>query len=474
MNPYQLQADRYFDSDTSVRSVARDIYASIKDLPLVSPHGHVDPSLFVRNEPFPNPTELFLIPDHYLFRMLYSQGISMEALGIPHRDGSRGETDPRRIWQLFADHFYLFAGTPSKAWLDYEFHVILGLPDPLTPKNAQRVYDQISERLQTPAFLPRALYDSFRLEILATTDAATDQLEHHAALRKGTWKNGIVPTFRPDGVTNLADPAWKKNIKALGASVGKEIRSYKGFIDALENRREYFKKHGATATDHGVTSPYTHRLTTLQASALFTKALKGKATAKDAAAFTAHMLMELARMSTDDGLVMQIHPGADRNHNAVVYDVYGPDKGADIPRTTEYTDGLRELLNAFGNDPRFRVVVFTLDESTYSRELAPLAGHYPSMRLGPPWWFHDSINGMERFRERITETAGFYNTVGFIDDTRAFLSIPARHDLSRRVDANVLARLVARHILSRQEAGKIATDLAYNLVRDAYRFNSKG
>ncbi|HAV23011.1 MAG TPA: glucuronate isomerase [Bacteroidetes bacterium] len=474
MNPFRLNDDRYFDPDPQVRSLARDLYERVKNLPIVSPHGHVDPALFVHNSPFPNPTELFITPDHYLFRMLYSQGISMESLGVPKKDGSRAETDARRIWQLFADNYFLFAGTPSQAWLQYELYVVLGVPDPLTGGTAQRVFDYISEVLQTPAFRPRALYDRFRIEMLATTDAATDTLDHHKTLRRDIWKNGVVPTFRPDGVTNLLDPNWKKNIALLGKRVGKEIRTFAAFVKALEERREFFKKIGAKATDHGILSPYTHRLTTAQASALFSKALKGKATPKDAAAFTGHMLMEMARMSVEDGLVMQIHPGADRNHNAAVYHVYGPDKGADIPIGTEYTNNLRELLNAYGNDPRFSVVVFTLDESAYSRELAPLAGHYPAMKLGPPWWFHDSINGMRHFRERITETAGFYNTVGFIDDTRAFLSIPARHDLSRRVDANILANLVVRHILTRTEAEQIGSDLAYNLVRKAYRIDTKG
>ena len=464
-----MNEDRFFDPDPSVRSVARTLYASVKDLPIVSPHGHVDAGLFVENAPFPNPTDLFLTPDHYLYRMLYSQGVSMDALGVPRADGSREERDGRKAWQIFADHYHLFAGTPSRAWLDYEFEVVLGVRMPLNGSTAQSVYDQIMATLQKPEFRPRALYERFKIEALATTDAATDELKAHQALRQGTWPNRIIPTFRPDGVTNLLDPNWRANIRRLAQVVGRDIRSYAAYIQALEDRRTFFKSMGASATDHGVLSARTHRLSKTQAAETFGKALRRKATASDASAFTAHMLMEMARMSVEDGLVMQIHPGADRNHNTFVWENFGPDKGADIPVATEYTQNLKELLNAYGNDPRFSVVVFTLDESTYARELAPLAGHYPAMKLGPPWWFHDSVHGMLRFRQGVTETAGFYNTTGFIDDTRAFLSIPARHDLARRLDANFLGGLVARHILSESEAIILARELAIGLVKKAYK-----
>lgn len=464
-----MNEDRYFDPNPAVRTTARALYQSVKNLPIVSPHGHVDAKLFVKDEPFPNPADLFLTPDHYLYRMLYSQGISLESLGIPRADGSRGEADARKAWQIFAEHFHLFAGTPSRAWLDYEFVVVLGVQERLNGSTAQAIYDQITETLQKPEFRPRALYDRFKIEVLATTDAATDELKDHRTLRKGTWPNRIIPTFRPDGVTNLLDPHWRANIKRLGMVVGREIRSYQAYVQALEERRTFFKSMGATATDHGVRSPRTQRLSKREAGALFLKALRKKATPKDAEAFTAHMLMEMARMSIDDGLVMQIHPGADRDHNKLVWSTYGPDKGADIPVATEYTQNLKELLNTYGNDPRFALVVFTLDESAYARELAPLAGHYPAMKLGPPWWFHDSIYGMQRFRERVTETAGFYNTTGFIDDTRAFLSIPARHDLARRLDANFLSQMVSRHILSEAEAFALAAELATGLVKKAYK-----
>ncbi|MCB0732763.1 MAG: glucuronate isomerase, partial [Ignavibacteriae bacterium] len=318
-------------------------------------------------------------------------------------------------------------------------------------------------------FLPRNLFKHFNIEVLSTTDAANDQLEHHKAIKESGWDGRIVPAFRPDALTNLDNPTWREDIKVLESLVGFEISKYQDFIKALELRREYFKEMGATSTDHGVLTPYTHKLSDGEVEAIFSRALRGEVYEDDPKLFTANMLMEMARMSCDDGLTMQIHSGSNRNHNSVIYDKYGLDKGCDIPQQTEYTNNLKELLNAYGNDTNFRVIVFTLDETTYSRELAPLAGHYPAMKLGPAWWFHDSIEGMTRYRQMVTETAGFYNTVGFNDDTRAFVSIPARHDVARRIDANFLGGLVARHIISLSEARIIMKDLTYNLVKKAYK-----
>ncbi len=464
-----LNPNRFFDPNPTVRRIARGLYESVRNLPIVSPHGHVDPNIFVENKPFPNPTELFLLPDHYIYRMLYSQGIPLESLGIPPLDGPPSESDMRKIWKLFAEHYYLFRGTPTGAWLSYEFSVVFGIKEKLSSATALRIYDQINEKLQSPKFRPRTLFEKFRIEVLSTTDTSTDTLEPHQKLRASGWKGRIIPCFRPDAVTNLRAKNWRENIQLLGERVGKEVTSYNRFIEALENRRAFFKSMGAVSTDHGVESPYTHMLTLGEAELIFQRALKGSATDQDAALFTAHMLMEMARMSVEDGLVMQIHPGSDRNHNRKIFEKYGADKGCDIPMQTEYTHNLKELLNAYGNDPRFTVIVFTLDETSYSRELAPLAGHYPAMKLGPPWWFHDSIEGMTRYRSMVTETAGIYNTVGFNDDTRAFVSIPARHDLSRRVDSNFLACLVARHIVDLEEAGQMSRDLAYGLVKKAYK-----
>ena len=460
-----LDEDRYFDSDPAVRRAARSLYEETRGLPIVAPHGHVDPRLFAENAPFPDPTALILTPDHYILRLLYARGLPLERLGVPRQHGGPVETDPRRAWQLFADHYYLFHGTPTGAWLDHEFHEVFGVPERLTGDSAQRVYDAIVERLRSPEFRPRALYERFGVEVLATTDAATDTLEHHRAIRESGWRGRVIPTFRPDAAFRIAARGWPTALEALGP-----VTDYAGFAAALKERRAFFKSLGATATDHAVLEPYTAPLQPEEAEALFQRARRGAATPDDQRRFEAHLLMEMACMSLTDGLVMQLHAGALRDHNQPFFARFGPDRGGDIPVATEFTRNLRPLLNAYGNDPRLTLVLFTLDESTYSRELAPLAGHYPAVRLGPPWWFHDSIEGMTRFRQRTTETAGIWKTAGFNDDTRAFCSIPARHDLCRRVDANFLGGLVARHIVAMDDARRMARALAYDLVKETYRF----
>lgn len=464
-----LHEDRFFNSDPTIRKIARELYEDIKDLPLVSPHGHVDPKLFADNLPFPDPTELILIPDHYIFRMLYSQGLSLESLGIPTIDGSPIETDHRKIWQIFGENYYLFAGTPTGVWLNHEFSKVFGIKEKFNSESALTIYDQIQQKLQSPEFLPRAMFERFNIEVLTTTDGAADTLEYHQTIKSSDWEGNIIPCFRPDAVVNITTKNWKHKLETLSDVSSIDINSYQNYINALEKRREFFKSMGAVSTDQGVTSPHTHELTLNKAEEIFQRALKTKATAQDGYQFTAHMLMEMARMSIEDGLVMQIHPGSFRNHNQRIFEKFGSDKGCDIPVQTEYTRNLYELLNKYGNDSRLTLIVFTLDESAYSRELAPLAGHYPAMKLGPPWWFHDSIEGMTRFRQMVTETAGIYNSVGFNDDTRAFPSIPARHDLSRRIDSNFLAGLVARHIIDMNDARKMSRALAYDLAKKAYR-----
>ena len=464
-----LNPDRYFDPNPGVRALARELYAKAATLPLVCPHGHVDPRILAEDTPFPNPAALLVIPDHYVTRMLYSQGVPLETLGVPSLDGTPVETDPRRIWRRFAEHMPLFRGTPSGCWLRHELEDVFGITEPLTPRNADDVYDRIDAQLRTHAFRPRALFERFRIEVLCTTDSATDPLTWHQAIRDSGWSGVVRPTFRPDLAINILHPDWPAEMDRLARLTGRTIGDYRTYIAALEARRTFFRGMGATATDHAALTPYTTRLPAHEAEAIFARARAGEATPDDLAAFTGHMLMEMARMSVEDGLVMQLHPGSLRNHNAAVHDRFGPDRGCDIPIATEYTRNLQPLLNAYGNDPRFRLVLFTLDESTYARELAPLAGHYPALRLGPPWWFHDSIEGMERFRHAVTETAGFYNTAGFNDDTRAFPSIPARHDLCRRVDANFLAGLVARHVLDVDEARELIVDLSYGLAKATYR-----
>ena len=472
--PLRLHADRFFDSDPATRRAARELYEETHDLPLICPHGHVDPSLLADNSPFPEPTALLIIPDHYIFRMLHSQGVPLERLGVPTRDGSPVETDPRVIWQRVADSWHLFRGTPSGAWMAHELHDVFGVRERLDRESAERIYDEIAEKLRSPEFLPRALFEQFRIEMLATTDSAVDPLRHHQAIRASSWSYGrhrVVPSFRPDTLFRIAQHTrWAAEVRALEAVSGATITSCDALLSALAERRRYFASLGATATDHGVMEPYTVELAPEEAERLFQRARNGDATAEDQRRFEGHMLMEMARLSVEDGLVMQLHSGSFRDHNVSLHERFGPDKGADIPVATEYTRNLRPLLSRYGNDPRFSLVLFTLDESTYSRELAPLAGHYPALRLGPPWWFHDSIEGIRRYREQVSETAGIYNTAGFNDDTRAFCSIPARHDLARRMDANWIGGLVARHIVEMDEARDMARALAVDLARETYRF----
>jgi glucuronate isomerase len=470
--PLSLHDDRFFDSDPTIRAAARALYDETRDLPLICPHGHVDPAFLADDNAFPEPTALLITPDHYIFRMLYSRGVSMEALGVPTRDGAQVEQNPRAIWQRFGDHYHLFRGTPTGAWFDHELHDLFGVRVKLDGASADHIYGQIAERLASPEFRPRALFERFNIEVLATTDQATDNLEAHKRIRASTWGGRVIPTFRPDALLRIAAPDWRDSIAALAAANGRAITDCSSYISALEHRRHYFKSLGATAADHAVVEPYTARLSPSDANDVFRRALAGQATAADQRRFEAHMLMEMARMSVEDGLVMQIHAGALRDHNRAVFARFGADKGADFPVATEFTRNLTEILNAYGNDSRFSLVLFTLDESTYSRELAPIAGHYPAVRLGPPWWFHDSVEGMTRYRQQVTETAGIYNTAGFNDDTRAFCSIPARHDLSRRVDANFLGGLVARHVIDLSDARVMARAMAYELARETYRLDA--
>jgi glucuronate isomerase len=456
-----LNPDRYLSPNTSTREIARELYQSVAELPIVSPHGHVDPRLFADPDTsFGTPADLFIIPDHYVTRMLYSQGIPFERLV---------EGDHREIWRLFCQNFHLFRGTPSGIWLRDELTTVFGVEEKPNASNADRLFDLLTERLSSPDFLPRRLFERFHIEVLCTTDAATDTLEHHQAIRESGWSGRVLPTFRPDGIVNLDAPHWKKNIDMLSEVSGIEVLDYRSFIHALEQRRAFFKSMGATATDHAALTPATADLDLDDAEVIFQRALKGQLESGDAARFTAHMLMEMARMSIEDGLVMQLHPGSFRNHNETIFRKFGPDKGADIPIRAEYTRNLLPLLGKYGNDPRLTLILFTLDEIAYSRELAPLAGHYPALKLGPPWWFFDSLNGIARYFDQVMETAGLYNTVGFNDDTRAFCSIPARHDVWRRACANWLAGLVLRHILDMEDAHEMIQDLAVNLAKRAYK-----
>jgi glucuronate isomerase len=456
-------ANRLFAPDPAQRRVAREFYEGVAGLPIVSPHGHIDPRLLADpNATFGTPTELFIVPDHYVLRMLYSQGIRLEALGIPARDGvgqPAAETDDRRVWQLFADNFFLFRATPSGMWLADELRDVFGIAEPLGSGNAAAIYDDLLAKLARPEFRPRALFERFGIETLCTTDDAADPLDSHRAIRASGWSGDVRPTFRPDGVIKLLVPEWRDNLDALSDAVGREIATTAALVAAV---------------DLGAESAYAASLGELEADAIFANALRGEATPEDARRFAGHMLIEMARMSVEDGLVMQLHVGSVRDHNRALYERFGPNMGGDIPVALEFTRNLQPLLERFGDDPRLTLILFTLDETAYARELAPLAGHYPALRLGPPWWFHDSPNGMARYFDQVIETAGLYNTVGFNDDTRAFCSIPVRHHAWRRSSANWLAGLVVRGLLGEDDARAMAADMAYGLAKRAYRLDAPG
>ncbi|HWL89236.1 MAG TPA: glucuronate isomerase [Polyangiaceae bacterium] len=461
--------DRLFPTAPIEREIARRLYAEVRALPIVSPHGHTDPAWFADDAPFPDPSTLFVVPDHYIFRMLYSQGIALESLGVPRVDGRPVEQDPRKIWRLLAAHWHLFRGTPSRLWLTHALRETFGIEERLGPESADRIYDAIAEKLLEPSCRPRALFERFGIEVLATTESPLDPLVHHAKLRASGWSGRVITAFRPDPVVDPEYDGFAQNIAKLGEISNENCGTWGGYLKALVERRRFFASFGATSTDHGHPTAATFDLPRAECETLFQKAIAGELSPEGAERFRGQMLVEMARMSLDDGLVMQIHPGSYRNHNPALLRGFGRDKGADIPTRTDYVRALKPLLDRFGNDSRLTLIVFTLDESTYARELAPLAGHYPALKLGPAWWFFDSPEGMRRYREMVTETAGFYNTVGFNDDTRAFMSIPARHDVARRVDCAFLAKWVAEHRLDEDEARDVAADLAYGLAKRAYK-----
>ncbi|WP_420409355.1 glucuronate isomerase [Hoeflea sp.] len=464
-----LASDRLFPVEPQTRGIARELYQTVADKPIISPHGHTDPRWYAENKPFPDPAQLFITPDHYVFRMLFSQGISLESLGVPRSDGGETETDGRKIWRLFAENYHLFRGTPSRLWLDHAFQDVFGMATPVSKATADQTYDHIADCLAKPEFLPRALFERFNIEAISTTESPLDDLGWHRMIRDSGWTGNVVTAYRPDPVVDPEFEGFAANVEKLGALTGEDTGNWEGYLRAHRKRRAYFKEFGATSSDHGHPSARTENLSTTDAAALFAKALSGTCSADEADAFRGHMLTEMARMSLEDGLVMQIHPGSHRNHSAPVMAAFGRDKGFDIPVRTDYVRALKPLLDEVGLERDFTLIVFTLDETSYARELAPLAGAYPALKLGPAWWFHDSPEGMRRFREMTTETAGFYNTVGFNDDTRAFCSIPARHDVARRVDCAFLAALVATGRLAEEEAYEVANDLAYRLAKQAYR-----
>jgi glucuronate isomerase len=460
----KLHADRLFPTDRDVRTISRRLYDTVADLPIISPHGHTDPRWWATDDLFGNATELLLHPDHYVFRMLYSQGVPLEALGIRNPDA-----DPRESWRLFAERYHLFRGTPTRMWLDWVFSATFGIEVLLSAETSDHYYDHITAALATDAFRPRALFERYNIEVIATTESPLDDLRHHQAIRDSGWKGRVITAYRPDPIVDPEFEGFHDNLAVLAQMTGEDCFNWQGYLNAHRKRRAFFASMGATSTDHGHPTAQTADLSSQDAEELFGRVTSAQVTPQDAELFRAQMLTEMARMSIDDGLVMQIHPGAFRNHNPMLFERFGRDKGADIPTHTGYVEQLRPLLARFGNHADLTIILFTLDESTYARELAPLAGHYPALKLGPAWWFHDSPEGMRRFRTNMTETAGFYNTVGFNDDTRAFLSIPARHDVARRIDCGFLAQLVAEHRMEEWEAAELAADLSYNLAKQAYK-----
>ncbi|MEL6683803.1 MAG: glucuronate isomerase [Pseudomonadota bacterium] len=464
----QLDPDRLFPVEPKARDLARALYDGIKGLPILSPHGHTDPAWYAENRRFDDPAALFVTPDHYVLRMLISQGVRYEDLGVAPRDGSGYQTDPREVWQTFAQHYYLFRATPTRMWIDHALQHVFDISEELTPETAGASYDQIAAALSQPGFRPRALYNRFGVEVVATTDSALDPLSHHKAIAASDWQGRVLPTYRPDAVIDPETAGFAENLVRFGELTGEDTGTWAGYLAAHRKRRADFIALGATATDHGAETPQTANLSESEAKSLFDR-VRHDASLQDAALFRAQMLTEMARMSIDDGLVMQLHAGSARSHSTAIHQRYGADKGFDIPIAVDWVNGLHPLLEAFGNDPRLTLILFTLDEATYTRELAPLAGAYPALRLGPAWWFFDSPEGMRRYREAVTETAGFYNTVGFNDDTRAFCSIPARHDVARRVDCAYLADLILTGRLSEADAQEVAVDLAYTLAKKAYR-----
>ncbi len=464
-----VHADVLFPADATVRPIARALYQTIADLPIISPHGHTDPRWYALDEAFSDPAQLLIVPDHYIFRMLFSQGVALEDLGVRRLDGTPVQTDGRKIWKVFAQNYHLFRGTPTRLWMDYVLSSLFHIHEPLGPDTADSSYEQIADKLHQPEYRPRALFKRFNIEVIATTEGALDDLRWHRMIRESGWDGRVVTAYRPDAVVDPDFEGFSANLDQLGELTGEDTGSWSGYLAAHRKRREYFKSFGATSSDHGHATADTANLSPSEATALFDRVRSGKADAADRRLFRGQMLTEMARMSLDDGLVLQIHPGSWRNHSPAMMARHGRDMGLDIPTRTDYVSALKPLLDAVGLEKDLTVVLFTLDETSYARELAPLAGVYPALKLGPAWWFHDSPEGMRRFREMTTETAGFYNTVGFNDDTRAFPSIPARHDIARRVDCAFLARLVAEHRLREEEAFDLAKELAYTLAKKAYR-----
>jgi glucuronate isomerase len=466
--PLRLHADRLLPADPGVRAIARRLFDAVRELPIISPHGHVDPRLLLENAPFPDPAALFVTPDHYVTRLLHASGVGLDQLGVGREP--LPEAQAREVWRHLCAHWDAYRGTPVRFWLESALGEIFGVGVRPSAETADQIYDHVAERLVTDAYRPRALYDRFRIAVLASTDDPGDDLSAHAALAVDpTWRGRVVPTFRPDRYLEPAASGWRDAVAQLGEAADVDTGDHAGYVRALEARRRYFVEHGAVSADHSHADVRTDPLDEAEAARVYRAALAGEATLGEATAFRRHMLLEMARMSCDDGLVMTLHPGVRRGHHGPTTAAYGTDTGNDIPTAIEFTDALHPLLERYGTHPGFHLVAFTVDETVFSRELAPLAGFYPALYVGVPWWFLDAPHAMRRFRAAVTETAGFSRTSGFIDDTRAFCSIPARHDMARRVDSGWLASLVAEHQMDEDEAMDTALDLVTGQPRRVFK-----
>lgn len=463
-----LHPDRLFPADPAIRTVARDLYETVWALPIVSPHGHTEPSWFADDKPFEDASSLLVIPDHYLFRMLHSVGVKLDDLGVPRLDG-KPVAKGRDIWRAFAAQYHLFRGTPSSLWVDHAMSAVLGCEEPLTPENADALYDHINAQLALPEFRPRALHKRFGIETIATTEGALDPLVHHQKMAEDGWIGRVRTTYRPDSVTDPDAVGFRENLVRLGELTDCDVTKWDGLIDAHRKRRAYFRQYGATATDHGVPTAFTADLPLADKQRLLDKAHKGTLSAEETELYRGQMLTEMAGLSAEDGMTMQIHAGSRRNTDRELFQTRGPNMGADIPTPTDWVGGLSAMLAKYGHAPGLRVLLFTLDETTYARELAPMAGHWSCLMIGPPWWFHDSPNGIRRYLDQVVETAGFANLAGFNDDTRALLSIPARHDVWRREVCRFLAQFVTEHRMSRKEAEIVAGELSYGNAKKAYK-----
>jgi len=462
-----LHPDRLLPPDPATRTIARRILDEIRDLPIISPHGHVDARLLVDDLPFADPTSLLVTPDHYVTRLLHASGVSLTSLGVGR--GPLGEDEARAAWRLLCAHWDVYLGTPVRTWLETELVEVFGISVVPSEETADEVYDAIADQLVLPEFSPRNLYARFAIDVLATTDDPADDLAAHAALRAdATWSGRVIPTFRPDRYLEAGSGTWADDVARLGVVAGVDTGTYTGWVAAMEVRRAYFLAHGARSTDHSHEDVGTAPLTGSDAERIYTSALRGVASAAEGTALRRHMLLEMARMATEDGLTMTLHPGVRRNHHRPTLDAFGPDTGHDIPLRAEFTDSLRPLLERFGTHPNLRLVLFTVDESAFSREIAPLAGFYPSVYVGAPWWFLDAPDAVRRWRSAVTDTVGLSRTSGFVDDTRAFCSIPARHDMSRRLDSGFLAGLVAEHRMTEDDAVTAAIDLVSGRPREVF------